>query len=40
MSCLFYCVRRHPGSELSRSLLGVEGHPVYQVAHRGLSVEV
>ena len=38
MSCLFYCVRRHPQSELSESLLGVGGHPVYQVAHRGLSV--
>lgn len=37
MSCLFYCVRRHPGSELSGSLLGVGGRPVYQVAHRGLS---
>ena len=38
MSCLFYCVCRHPGSELSGSLLGVGGRPVYQVAHRGLSV--
>ena len=38
MSCLFYCVCRQPGSELSGSLLGVGGRPVYQVAHRGLSV--
>ena len=38
MSCLFYCVCRHPGSELSGPLLGVGGRPVYQVAHRGLSV--
>ncbi len=38
MSCLFYCIRRHPGPELSASLLGVGGRPVYQVAHRGLSV--
>ena len=38
MSCLFYCVCRHPGSELSGSLLGVGGRPVYQVAHQGLSV--
>ena len=38
MSCLFYCVCRHPGSELPGSLLGVGGRPVYQVAHRGLSV--
>ena len=38
MSCLFYCVCRHPGPELSGSLLGVGGRPVYQVAHRGLSV--
>jgi len=37
MSCLFYCVYRHPGLELSGSLLGVGGRPVYQVAHRGLS---
>jgi len=37
MSCLFYCVRRHPGPELSGSLLGVGGRPVYQVARRGLS---
>ena len=37
MSCLFYCIRRHPGTELSGSLLGVGGRPVYQVAHRGLS---
>jgi Gas vesicle synthesis protein GvpL/GvpF len=38
MSCLFYCVSRHPGPELPGSLLGVGGRPVYQVAHRGLSV--
>jgi hypothetical protein len=38
MSCLFYCVSRHPKSELPVSLLGVGGSPVYQVAHRGLSV--
>jgi hypothetical protein len=38
MSCLFYCVRRQPGSEISGSLLGVGGRPVYHVAHRGLSV--
>jgi hypothetical protein len=38
MSCLFYCVGRHPGSELPGSLLGVGGRPVYQVAHRGLRV--
>ena len=38
MSCLFYCVCRHPGAELSGSLLGVGGRPVYQVAHRGLGM--
>jgi hypothetical protein len=38
MSCLFYCVCRSPGSELAGSLLGVGGHPVYRVGHRGLSV--
>ncbi len=38
MSYLFYCICRHPGSELSGSLLGVGGRPVYQVAHRGLRV--
>ena len=38
MSCLFYCVCRHRGPEAAGSLLGVGGRPVFQVAHRGLSV--
>ncbi len=40
MSCLFYCIRRHQGPELAGPLQGVGGRPVYQVAHRGLSVAV
>jgi hypothetical protein len=40
MNCLFYCISRHPGPELSRSLVGVGGRPVYQVSHRLLSAAV
>lgn len=40
MNCLFYCICRHPGPELSAPQLGVGGHPVYQVAHRRLSAAV
>jgi hypothetical protein len=40
MTCLFYCICRHPGSELAPPLLGVGGSPVYQVAHRRLRAAV
>jgi hypothetical protein len=40
MSCLFYCIGRYPGPELSGPLLGVGGRPVYRVAHRHLSAAV
>ncbi len=40
MSCLFYCICRHPGPALPAGLLGVEGHPVYLVRHRLLSAAV
>lgn len=40
MSCLFYCICRHPGPEWSKPLLGVGGGPVYQVAHGGLGAAV
>lgn len=40
MSCLCYCICRHPGPQLSETLLGVGGQPVYQVAHRRLSAAV
>ncbi len=40
MSCLFYCICRNPGPELTRPLQGVGGSPVYQVAHRRLRAAV
>ena len=40
MSCLFYCIRRHPGPELAGPLSGVAGRPVYQVADRRLRAAV
>jgi hypothetical protein len=40
MNCLFYCIGRHPGPELAGPLLGVEGRPVYRVAHGHLSAAV
>ncbi len=40
MSCLCYCICRHPGPALPAPLLGVGGGPVYQVAHRLLSAAV
>jgi hypothetical protein len=40
MSCLFYCIRRHPGPELTKNLKGVAGRPVYQVAHRRLRAAI
>lgn len=40
MSCLFYCVCRHPGPEVAAPLRGVGGSPVYRVAHRRLSAAV
>jgi hypothetical protein len=40
MNCLFYCIGRHPGPELSGPLMGVGGRPVYRVAHRHLSAAV
>ena len=30
MSCLFYCICRHPGPVLPAPLLGVGGGPVYR----------
>jgi hypothetical protein len=39
MSCLFYCICRHPGPEVA-GLLGVEGQPIYRVTHRRLSAAV
>jgi hypothetical protein len=40
MSCLFYCVCRHPGPEVAAPLQGVGGGPVYRLAHRRLSAAV
>jgi hypothetical protein len=40
MSCLFYCICRHPGPEVPGPLTGVGGGAVYQVAHRDLSAAV
>ncbi|MBM4275943.1 MAG: hypothetical protein FJ134_16010, partial [Deltaproteobacteria bacterium] len=40
MSCLCYCICRHPGPGSAEPLLGVGGRPVYQVAHRRLSAAV
>lgn len=40
MTCMFYCIHRHPGPEMAPALLGVGGHPVYQVAHRRLRAAV
>jgi hypothetical protein len=40
MSCLFYCVCRHPGPEVAAPLRGVGGGPVYRIAHRRLSAAV
>jgi hypothetical protein len=40
MTCLLYCIHRHPGPELIPPLLGVGGSPVYQVAHRRLRAAV
>jgi len=40
MSCLFYCICHHPGPDLTGTLRGVGGRPVYQVAHRHLSAAV
>ncbi len=39
MSCLFYCIGRHPGPEVAR-LLGVGGQPVYRITHRHLGAAV
>lgn len=40
MSCLFYCICRHPGAEVVGPLWGVAGGSVYRVAHRRLSAAV
>jgi len=40
MSCLFYCICRHPGPVLPAPLLGVGGGPVYQVKHGLLGAAV
>ncbi len=40
MSCLCYCIGRHPGPELAAPLLGVGGHPVYRLTHRRLRAAV
>ena len=40
MSCLFYCICRHPGPEVGGPLLGVGSQPVYRLTHRRLSAAV
>ncbi len=40
MICLCYCIRHHPGPELTKNLVGVGGRPVYQVAHRRLRAAI
>ncbi len=40
MSCLFYLICHNPGTELSGTLRGIGGRPVYQVAHGRLSAAV
>lgn len=40
MTCLLYCIHRHPGPELTPPILGVGGGPVYQLAHRRLRAAV
>jgi hypothetical protein len=40
MSCLFYCICHNPAPALTSPLAGVGGRPIFQVAHRRLSVVV
>lgn len=40
MSCLSYCICHNPAPELTRPPAGVAGSPIYQVAHRRLSILV
>ncbi len=39
MSCLFYCICRHPGPDVA-GLVGVGGQPVHRITHRRLSAAV
>ncbi len=39
MTCLFYCICRHPGPEVA-GLAGVGDHPVYRITHRRLGAAV
>lgn len=40
MSCLCYCICRHPGPEVAGPLWGVADRPVYRLNHRQLSAAV
>lgn len=40
MSCLFYCICHYPGPDLTGTLRGIGGRPIYQLAHRHLGAAV